>query len=298
MGVAGSEIGYVVQERNIRTMQFLPGDINFIFNISRVLSDRGCISKYGFVSVGNNLYFEAEEGFYLVSGQQVTAIGADKVNDWFLAHSDIERRTISQAIKFPNRPRIAWAFYGDLGSVNYDNLIIFDWSNQRWTHAVEFAQVWANTLVSVDLDLDTDGGEPGDVFLDSDAMPLDSFAYVGGRPLVGGINPAGQLAALSGPPLQATIETAEAHAMPGQRTFISDAYPLVDGAAETVAVATRERLQDPVVWQPPQPVEITGSAAIYTSSRLHRFRVRLPAGEKWTHAQGVIADAQQDGTVA
>ena len=63
-GVAGAEIGYVVQDRTIRTMQFLPGDTTFIFNFSRVLHDRGCVSKYGFTSIGNVLYFVAEDGFY------------------------------------------------------------------------------------------------------------------------------------------------------------------------------------------------------------------------------------------
>jgi len=53
-----------------------------------------------------------------------------------------------------------------------------------------------------------------------------------------------------------------------------------------------------VVWQVPQLIEITGSAAIYSSARLHRFRVEVPAGAIWTHGQGVMADVQQDGTVA
>ena len=79
-GVAGAEIGYVVQDRAIRTMQFLPGDTTFIFNFSRVLHDRGSISLYGFSSIGNVLYFVSEDGFYSLTGQQVTPIGQDKVN--------------------------------------------------------------------------------------------------------------------------------------------------------------------------------------------------------------------------
>ena len=63
-GVAGAEIGYVVQDRTMRTLQFLPGDTTFIFNFSRVLHDRGSVSKYGFSSLGNVLYFVSEDGFY------------------------------------------------------------------------------------------------------------------------------------------------------------------------------------------------------------------------------------------
>ena len=62
-GVAGGEIGYVLQDRAVRTLQFLPGDTTLIFSFSRVLDDRGCVSKYGFDTIGNVLYFVSEDGF-------------------------------------------------------------------------------------------------------------------------------------------------------------------------------------------------------------------------------------------
>jgi hypothetical protein len=49
------------------------------------------------------------------------------------------------------------------------------------------------------------------------------------------------------------------------------------------------------MWGIAVPLEITGSASVLTSSRLHRFRVTLPPGDTWTHAQGVLAEAQPDG---
>jgi hypothetical protein len=170
-------------------------------------------------------------------------------------------------------------------------------------HATEYAQVWG-LQASLNLDLDTTGAEVNDVHLDTPpdppALPLDSFAYVGGRPLVGAINQDGYLCAINGPNLRAVMETADTHVtkQTAVRSFIGDVYPLVDGEAESVSVGIRERLADPVVWQVPQLIEITGSAAIYSSARLHRFRVEVPAGAIWTHGQGVMADVQQDGTVA
>ena len=181
-GIAGAENGYVVQDRGIRTIQFLPGDTTFIFNFNRVLHDRGSISKYGFTAIGDVLYFVSEDGFYAISGQQVMPIGADKVNDWWLAHSDIDRRNVVQAIAGVNKPRMVWAFHLTSASHVYDQEIIYDWSNQRWARATVPAQVWA-LLATPGLDLDTDGPEPGDPLLDSTAHALDSFAYVGGRPL-------------------------------------------------------------------------------------------------------------------
>jgi len=297
-GVAGAEIGYAVQDRTIRTIQFLPGDTTFIFNFSRVLHDRGCISKYGFTSIGNVLYFVAEDGFYTCTGQQVTPIGADKVNEWWLANSDVTRRDVVHCLAAVNKPRIVWAYHASSASPMYDRQIIFDWSNGRWAKAGVSAQVWG-LISSVGLDLDTDGTEFQDPLLDSAAMPLDSFAYMGGRPLVGAIDPDGNLATLSGPNMPATLETAEVHLVPGQRAFVNQAYPLDDGAdlSGSIAAGLRETLQSgPPAWVPPIDIEpAVGSAFIMTSSRLHRFRRFIPYNAKWTHAQGVVVDAQPDG---
>jgi hypothetical protein len=156
-------------------------------------------------------------------------------------------------------------------------------------------------MASVNLDLDTDGTEPGDADLDSAASSLDNPAYVGDRPAIGAINPDGYLSTLNGPNLPATMETAEVHLAPGMRAFVSDAYPLDDARDDstgTLAAGTRERLQDAWTWGVPVMIEITGSAALYSSARLHRFRRFIPAGTVWTHAQGVQIEAQQDGTVA
>ena len=36
-------------------------------------------------------------------------------------------------------------------------------------------------------------------------------------------------------------------------------------------------------------------AFVMTSARLHRFRRFIPRGSVWTHAQGVLVNAQPDG---
>jgi len=298
-GIAGAEIGYVVQDRTIRTMQFLPGDTTFIFNFSRALHDRGSVSKYGFTSIGNVLYFVAEDGFYSASGQQITPIGADKVDGWFLANSDINRRDVVHCLAGVNKPRIVWVYHASTASPMYDRQIIFDWSNGRWTKASAEAQVWG-LLSSVGLDLDTTGSEYQDALLDSAALPLDSFAYIGGRPSIGAINPDGFLSTLSGPNLPATLETAEVHLVPGRRAFVDEVYPLDDAASDapgSITNGTRETLQSGApFWSPPIDIEpLVGSAFVMTSARLHRFRRSIPYASTWTHAQGVAVNVQPDG---
>jgi hypothetical protein len=85
--------------------------------------------------------------------------------------------------------------------------------------------------------------------------------------------------------------------VPGRRAFVSEAYPLDDTGQGTIAASTRERLADTAIWLPGQGIEVTGSAEIFTSSRLHRFRRTIPRGATWTHAQGLLVDVQPDGDV-
>src|SRR5262249_43738354 len=56
VGVAGDTIGFVIQDRAVRSMQFLPGDTTFIFNFTKIVQDRGCTSRYGYCTVADTTY--------------------------------------------------------------------------------------------------------------------------------------------------------------------------------------------------------------------------------------------------
>ena len=295
VGVAGSEVvGYIVQDRTIRSMQFLPGDVNLIFNFARIVKERGSVSEVGYETNADVLYFLADDGFYALAGTNLMPIGFEKINDFFLANSDQGRVNIVSCF-ITAKPYVIWAFFSNTSSAFYDRVMIYNWANQRWSTGSIGVQFWA-TLSSTPLDLDTDDpADPNDPDLDSTSPDLDSFKYLGERSIICGVNTLGQLCVLNGPSLRATLETAEAHLVPGMRAFVNEVYPLVDGANAVVITATRERLGDQAQSTQPIPIEITGSASVLTSSRLHRFRVVVQAGENWTNAQGVLAEAQPDG---
>ena len=293
-GVAGGEIGFVVQDRSIRTMQFLPGDSTTIFSFSRVEREKGCVGKDAFVFTRGVLFFLAEDGFYAL-GFPNPAIGTNTVNHWFMANSDPARRDRVLAFADANHTRVLWAFHNNSGSTAYDRLIIFDWNLNRWSYATPAAVIWG-TSASAQIDLDTSiVGNAADVLLDSAEPSLDSYLYIGGRPQIAGIDINGMLGFLDGPNLAAIVETAEGHLSPGMRTFVSAVYPLIDASSVTMTIGERERLQDVQTWGIPQSVGSTGSAAVYSSSRLHRFRMSVPAAAVWTHATGVQVEAQPDG---
>ena len=296
IGVAGGESGFVVQDRSLRTMQFLPGQTDVIFSFSRIEREKGCMATYGFVFTRGVLFLLSEDGFYGI-GAQNPSIGDHIVNQWFLDHSDPERRHMTLSFADPRKPHVMWAFYSSGTSTIYDRIIIYDWSLNRWSYSTQAAQMWG-TLASAQIDLDTDDpADPADPDLDSASPSLDSHAYIGGRPVPAAIDVNGRLGFLDGDPLAATIETAEGHLSQGQRTFVTAAYPLVDAAPVTVTLGQRERLQDGVSWGNPIGIEVTGSAAMHSSARLYRFRVQTPVGAAWTHAQGVQVEAQPDGEI-
>jgi hypothetical protein len=294
VGIAGGEVGYVMQDRTIRAMNFLAGDTNTIFSFSRIEDKKGCIAGSGFVTVNQTVYFIAEDGFFSISmSRGLDPIGHNKVNTWFLTNSDPARRAQSRAFMVPNKPIVMWSFYSSTGSTTHDRLLIYDWSLRRWTYAVISAQIWA-ALASPGVTLDEDL-DALDALLDSIAPSLDSSAYAGGRPVVGAIDPSGYLCFLQGSNLAATFDTAEKHLVPAQRAFVNQLYPLIDASGVTVRAGTRERLQDSVTWGDAKSLETTGSCSMDSSGRLHRFRISTVAAEEWTHAMGAIADAQADG---
>ena len=49
------------------------------------------------------------------------------------------------------------------------------------------------------------------------------------------------------------------------------------------------------VWGDPQAVTVVGSAPVFSSARLHKFRLVTHPGAVWTHAQGVLVNVQPDG---
>lgn len=279
-GVAGGEVGYVLQEYAIRRMRFLPGS-DYVFTFERVVDGKGCVAPWGFATVGGVVYFIAEDGFYSYSAQGLNPLGANRVNRWFQANTDVARINQVQCIADPVRPRVYWAAYATSGSSVYDRLICYDWQLDRFTYGEVSADVWASFAspgTSLD-DLTT--------AIDSMTTSFDSRAYLGGRPALGAINSSHQLATLEGQPLEATIETQEGHLVPGMRSFVNGVYPVVDTTAATIRVGSRERVQDAVAYSASVAIERDGWAKPRASGRLHRVEVTIPAGSTWTHAQGV-----------
>jgi hypothetical protein len=130
-GVVGGEVGYVIQERSIRRLTYVGGDI--IFQIDEVEKLRGTRAPKSIVQVGGTFFYLGQDGFYWFTGEGSKPIGAEKVDRFFY-------RTVDQGYLYrvvgaadPARRVVVWAF-PSTGTVDGtpDSIIGYRWDIDRW----------------------------------------------------------------------------------------------------------------------------------------------------------------------
>lgn len=287
-GIAGGEIGYVLQEYSIRRMRFIPGGYP-AFEFIRVVDSKGCMGPYGYVSVAGTVYFVAEDGFYSYSGAGLNPIGAWRVNSWFLRNADTARISSVYAVADPFRARVLWFYYSTSTATAFDSVIIYDWALDKWSHGQHNAQIWGSVATPAKtLDSFTEK-------LDDVGQLLDSRMWEGGRPTLAAIDATGRLAFAEGPPMAARLETQEAEPITGRRVFISGVRIATDAGEATVRLGVREKISDPVIYGSASSMESTGMTPTLASGRYVRAEIDIPAGAQWTELIGMDFDVQQDG---
>jgi hypothetical protein len=104
---------------------------------------------------------------------------------------------------------------------------------------------------------------------------------------------------LTGAPLAATVETQDIQPFPGQRTFVRNSRPLVDGSGTvpSVSLGRRERLVDSVRYGPAMAMNALGTCGVRGSGRYCRAQITIPTGSaNWLNCSGVELDAVAQGT--
>ena len=81
--------------------------------------------------------------------------------------------------------------------------------------------------------------------------------------------------------------TAEGQVSPDGRAQVQGVAPLIDTTSATVAMGTRERQGDTVVYGQSVAQRTTGICPVRSTGRFHRAKVTVPLGTAWTYAQGV-----------
>jgi len=288
--IVGGPVGYVFQEREIQMLQYVGPPP--IFSIQPVDRERGALTGDAVVAAGDRVFFLAQDGFFMIRGNQFTPIGNERVNRWFFDNvASIE--DVKAAVDRRNS-LVLWTF-ATTGSVP-NRAILYSYAVNRWSYVDltgdDIARLAELRAVGYTLDtLDTviTNG------IDIDSFNLDGDAYAGGSLSIFGLTNSGELVSFSGAPKQAVVDTAEIDGRENRRRSIANIRPIVTGTGTSVEVqlGRRDLMNQPPTFTDPQPLNVVGEAPILSDARYTRVRLRIDGG--FDHADAVDVMGRPSG---
>jgi hypothetical protein len=293
VAITSGEISYVFRQNQIIRMDYVGGAT--VFRLSVISPNRGAVYGRTVCQDNRRVFFYADDGFFEINGDNITAIGAEKVNRFFdldlnKAFSD----RICAAVD-PFNQLALWLYPSSSNTANTtgicDKIIIYNYATQKWSTAdcnasTIFTQfVGAYTVELMDIISQN---------LDQINIALDTDFWNGGQLLLGAVNSDYKAAIFSGTDNEGTIETREFELFPGQRSSITRVRPIVDAQA-TVTIKSRERLADDETESSTSTMVTSGDNPVRQSGRYFRIKVTTPSSVAWTHAQGIDLVASRSG---
>lgn len=264
-----------------------------VFDFFPAQGVKGTRAPNSIVQLGGLVFYLAEDGFYAFDGSASKPIGANKIDKTFFADFVKGNEDRVYGAVDPLNKMIFWAYPGNGSNSGTPNkLLVYNWVTDQFTYGeIECELLFRGLGLGYTLDsLDSLG-----YTLDTLPFSLDSSVWVGGALQLGAFDTSHKLSYFTGTALEATVDCEEMQPFNGQRTFIRDTRPLVDGGAPTVAIGTRELLTSAVTFNAPTAMNSLGSCPQRASGRYTRGRIVMPAGSSFTHIMGIEVDASPAG---
>lgn len=286
-GPLGSADCVAVMERGVQRIQYIGSPA--IFDFQPALGARGTPAPGSIIQRDNIIYYLSDEDFYAFDGLNSKPLGMDKWAKAFFADLDVTSLLRIQGTIDPQSKLVLWGYPTlDSGSL-IGRVLAYNWSLDRASQ-FDLSCEFLGRSLSLGLTLDELGN------LDQLLFPLDSRAYMGGKPLISCFNTDHRLGYLYGDNLAVTIETPEKYVVPGQRIFVRSSRPMTDGGTPSVALGVRDRLQDSVTYGTATAMNAIGACPQRISGRYLRARLTLSAGETFTHIEGVELEGGPAGS--
>jgi hypothetical protein len=291
--ITSGEVGYVFRQNQIIRLDFVGGST--IFRFSVISPNRGAVYGKTVCQDDRRVFFLADDGFFEINGDNVRAIGAEKVNRFF--ENDVNKAFMDRicAAVDPFNTLAVWLYPSKDDATNTsgicDKLLIYNYITEKWSTSVANASMVFSQFVgqyTVELmDLISQN-------LDNINISLDTNFWNGGQLFLGGIDNNFKSAIFSGTGNVAEIETGEVELFPGLITNVTGIRPIVDATA-SVILKTRNRVADTPTSSSTSSMDSTGFNAVRQSGRYVRANVTIPANSVWNHAQGVDFTATSGG---
>ncbi len=291
--ITSGEIGYIFRQNQIVRMDYVGGAT--VFRLSVISPNRGAVLGRTGCQDNRRVFFYADDGFFEINGDQVSAIGAEKVNRFF--DLDLNKAFADRIVAAtdPFNQLAIWLYPSSSDTSNTtgicDKVLIYNYATQKWSTAnanasTIFSQfVGAYTVELMDIISEN---------LDNINISLDTDFWNGGQLLLGAIDSDFKAAIFSGTENIGEIETSELELFPGTRSNIIGVRPIVDAEA-TVTIKTRDRLSDNSTESSVSSMNTTGINPVRQSGRYVKFNVKIPSGGAWKDAQGIDIVASRSG---
>lgn len=288
MGGFAEQGGFtVIQRAGMQFFPFAPAS-GFTFTRTVLNPKQGSVAPRSIVSIGPGQFFYlSEDGFF--GGVNRQAIGAERVDSWFLDQIDQTYLQDVQGVADPFEKVVWWRYRTPVGTYK---LLGYDWQLDRWfTSDLEVGEMVALATPA----LSWDGLGTLYATIDDVTEPFDSRLFTGGRPTFATFSPDNKLAYFTGSNLEATIDTAQVEPDPIRRTICKGSRVQTDATGFTVAHGTAPYHGQPVTFATASSQNRAGYCPHRGDGRLHQFRVSIPAGTVWTVASSIEADFKLTG---
>ena len=277
--ITGGEFGIILQEKAITRASYIGTPL--VFQFDQISDNTGCLTGKSAIQYSGTTYFLSESGFMACDGSTVKNIGSGKINNWFFESLDsTQLETMDVAID-PLKNLIVWN-YPTTGRIPTDDerqLIMYNYETGRWTSGSTKSQVVAQlatqgrSLDSLVSDYPT---------LDTMPLSLDSPLFIGGEfAFCGAIKDKVCTFNLHNESTYLTTSDIEQ----GVFSVATLAMPIVENGSATFQVASRNNLNQNIVWSTDSVTSPENRADLRSGGRYHRLRVK-PTGAGWTHAIG------------
>jgi hypothetical protein len=285
-GVTGGEYGLVFLEKSIHRMSYVGTPV--IFQFDEIIRGLGCLEPTSIVQYQGQTFFLSDDGFYSCDGQTVKAIGAEKIDQFFLDDFNDDYGYKMSATVDPIRNIVIWAYPSSRGEGNVDSLIIYNFNTQRWTTATTTVNFVG---ISQTPGLTLEGLDAINNNLDALGSSLDSRLWVGGKfELAGGRG--AKIVTFTGSPMTATLNTGDIE-VEARFSNLRLVRPIVDGGTADVALASRARLGDAVTFGAYQTPSSEDRVSVRGTGRYHRLSFQ-PTGN-WETAIGADIEMEAQG---
>jgi hypothetical protein len=293
--IVGGSQGIVWREEAILTMRYAGPPT--IWQFDDVTTKHGTPAGRSVCWTRDQAFYYSQEGFMQIDRRtmQITAIGEDQVDDWFLAEcAPAEIQNLFGGID-RKRGFVYWAFRSSSSSVPFNRVLVFNYLKNRWAYA-EIEVEWLGEFISSGYNLDTIGAVLGGN-IDSASISVDNPLYSSSALGFIAFDPSHRAANFAGDPLVAEIDTTEAGPSEMKRGFVNGVVPIVEGGPDTaisVAPLTRNSLtENPQLGSFVARTADTGQCDMRVNARYMRYRVRVAGG--FQHAKRINVNFKERG---